>query len=145
MKEDSIIFGFQLDDPNLFIPWDITQKKLIDLFQGHELKQVTNGYFTTSCISLGGLHHRLGFHFEPQKSNTLKKIEFFRDDYSDLEFSFNEFQKFFENQFGYPSKSYPKSQEGFYSYEWIIKNKIKIYHFIFDRFGLEERLYIERI
>jgi hypothetical protein len=144
MENNSIIFGFQLDNPNLFIPWNITQKNLIELFCEYELKKVTTGYFTTSCISLGELNHCLGFHFKPENSNELKKLDFFKNDYSDIEFSFNEFQKYFVNKFGHPTKIYPKNEEGYNSYEWKINHNIKIFHYIFNRFGLEEHMYIER-
>ncbi len=47
--------GFQIDSPKIFVPWDVEEKELTDLFNGHELKHVTTGYYTTSCTSLNGL------------------------------------------------------------------------------------------
>ena len=41
--------GFQIDRPNIFVPWDIDEKTLKDLFKGHELKHVTTGYYTINC------------------------------------------------------------------------------------------------
>jgi hypothetical protein len=133
----------------LFIPWYVTQNELEKLFidQGHEIKKVTNGYYTVECISLNGLSHRLGFHFQPNKSNELKILEFFRNSYPNLYESFNEFQVHFEKSFGFPTKTYPKNSEGFPSYEWEmegIRVKFTIRHYVFDRFGLEEHMHIER-
>lgn len=113
-KDKPILSGFQLETPNLFIPWDVTQNGLKQLFidKQHELNEVTNGYYTIECISLHGLTHLLGFHFEPHHSNKLKRLEFFRRSYENLHDSFNEFQCHLEKYFGLPTKSYPK-QSGF--------------------------------
>jgi len=47
--------GFQIEQPELFIPWEISEEKLQTILDGQPLHHVTDGYYTTHCISLGGL------------------------------------------------------------------------------------------
>jgi len=144
LKAKGIAEGYNIEKPLIFVPWGITAEKLEDLFKHHDLKKVTGGYYTIECVSLGGLKHRLGFHFRQDKSGTLALLEFFRENYPDYNKSFEEFQKHFTDCFGKPSKEYPINEEGFPSYEWNLHDGICIRHYIMDRFGLEERLYIEK-
>jgi|SRR5688572_7994951 len=134
--------GFQVDNPKIFVPWDIDENTLIDLFNGHELKHVTTGYYTTTCTSLNGLTCMLGFHFEPRSKGRLNELEFFRTNYDDQKKSFNEFQSHFVNVFGQPTNS-TKVSEGFNNYEWQLNN-VQIVHYVFDRFGPEEHMRIKK-
>jgi len=133
--------GFQIDNPEAFIPWGITEQQLITIL-GKKLRLVTDGYYSLTCESLGGLKHELGFHFEPRRMGILKLLEFFRRSYPDLHNSFNEFQTFFVREFGAPTTSKPGS-EGVPDHKWLSKNVI-IRHYIVDRFGPEEHLTIEK-
>jgi len=103
---------------------------------------VTRGYFTISCVSLGGLHHELGFHFLPRGGDHLHEFEFFRRSYPDQVASYREFQKHFEHAFGPPTRSTPGT-EGYSRHEWEAPGA-RIIHFVQDRFGLEEHMRIER-
>jgi len=134
--------GFRIDNPGAFIPWDIDEGKLISIL-GERLHNVTDGYYVlSSCESLGGLKHELGFHFIPRKKGKLRSLEFFRRSYPDQQASFEEFQDYFEKEFGPPTKT-TQGSEGFPSHEWRL-NKVTIKHYIFDRFGPEEHMEIER-
>ncbi len=133
--------GFQIDNPNILVSWDIDEKILIDLFQGNKLKHVTTGYYTTNCTSLNGLNCMIGFHFEPRKNGKLKELEFFRESYSNQQESFDNFQTHFENSFGKPNNS-SKGNDGFNNYSWRINN-IQIFHYVYDRFGSEEHMGIK--
>ncbi len=135
--------GFKIDEPNLFIPWHIDEKKLIELFEGSDLKHVTTGYYVAPCLSLDTVSCMLGFHFEPRKSGRLHELEFFRTDYSDQRKSFDEFQEAFTKSFGVPLNM-TQGDEGFNNYEWRIGN-VQIVHFVFDRFGPEEHMRIRKI
>lgn len=135
--------GFQIERPNVFIPWDIKQNELRELFEGKELRQVASGYYTSKCTCLGNLSCHLGFHFNLVKSGTLKELEFFRDDYSNPEESFDEFQNHFTSNFGNPSHV-SKGSEGYQNFEWRFGN-IQILHFVFDRFGPEEHMRIRML
>ncbi|WP_199618036.1 hypothetical protein [Paenibacillus alkalitolerans] len=140
----NLLEGIQLEKPKLFVPWDVTPVELTKMFEGAGLNKVTNEYFTIECISHGGLTHVLGFHFNRNHSNKLHILEFFRKSYPDYHESFTEFQKHFEKTYGRSTKEYPINSEGFPSFEWRIGTEIRIQHYIMDRFGLEERLHIQK-
>lgn len=131
--------GFQIEKPNIFVPWEIDEKGLIEIFKGDSLKKVTVKYYTASCTSLNGLNCMLGFHFGP--NGRLSELEFFRTDYSDQQKSFDEFQKHFVEGFGNPTKT-SKGSEGFNDFEWRL-GKVQIFHFVYDRFGPEEHMRIK--
>jgi hypothetical protein len=88
--------GFQIDSPNVFVPWGIREDELRSLLDAHGLKCVTHGYYTLPCVSLDGLSHQLGFHFYPRSGGILNELEFFRRSYESQEASFSEFQEHFE-------------------------------------------------
>jgi len=134
--------GFKIDQPDIFVPWDINEQQLIKLFAGQKLTNVTNGYHTADCESLGGLKCKIGFHFEPLKNGLLNELEFFRTDYSDQRKSYEEFQNFFEQIFGRPTQT-RMGTEGFQDHLWNIDG-VQIYHTIYDRFGPEEHMTIKR-
>ncbi|UCD31170.1 MAG: hypothetical protein JSV38_10160, partial [Desulfobacterales bacterium] len=63
--------GFQIEDPNVFVPWSVSQSQLRELLSEHGLRPITKGYFTITCKSMGGMQHELGFHFEPRSGDFL--------------------------------------------------------------------------
>ena len=132
--------GLQIDDPMAFVPWDTIANNIETCFPNNPLSCVTDSYYTIKDVRLfDTLTCNIGLHFD----NMLKRIEFFRNDYSDLRKSYNDFQMIFESKFGKPSKR-SSDPTNFESCEWDISNKIKIYHYVMDRFGLEEHLFIEK-
>jgi hypothetical protein len=135
--------GFQIDDPKVFVPWDIDEKELTNLFNGRELKRVTTGYFTITCRSLDSLTCMLGFHFDPRSNGRLNELEFFRTRYDDQKKSFDEFQMYFVKAFGQPTDM-TKGNEGFNNYTWLLNN-VHIVHYVFDRFGPEEHMRIKKV
>jgi len=135
--------GFQIEQPKIFIPWKISETELKQLFDGQLLRHVTHGYFTTTCTSLNGLSHELGFHFHPRGEGVLIEFEFFRKSYSDQAASYQEFQKHLETTFGLPNHTTPGS-EGFPSHTWNLSGA-QIVHFIYDRFGPEEHVRIKKL
>jgi hypothetical protein len=134
--------GFQINEPSIFVPWDIDETTLKSLFKGNDLKYVTAGYYTAVCTSLNGLKCIIGFHFSPRTNGKLNEFEFFRKDYSDRQKSFDEFQAVFVQTFGNPSST-TKGREEFNNYSWRFGN-IKIEHYVFNRFGLEEHMHIKK-
>jgi len=135
--------GFQIDEPHLFIPWGITEKTLLDQFNGGGLHHVTAGYYTTTCKSLSGLNCNIGFHFDPRENGRLKELEFFRNNYDNQKVSFDDFQTHFEKEFGKPNDS-RKGAEGFSDFLWQM-NDIQIMHYVFNRYGPEEHMRIIKL
>lgn len=140
--EINLTKGFQINKPNIFIPWDIDENTLMDLFKDNQLKRVTNGYYTTNCTSLDNLACLIGFHFQPQSKGKLNELEFFRSNYDNQQKSFDEFQTSFVKAFGQPTYT-KKGDEGFNNYVWQF-GKIQIVHYVFDRFGPEEHMRIKK-
>ena len=134
--------GFQIEDPNVFVPWSVSQSQLRELLSKHGLTHITKGYFTITCKSMGGMEHELGFHFEPRSGDFLYELEFFRRSYSDQKKSYQEFQGHFEAVFGKPNFVQP-GYEGFDSCTWNFQN-VEIVHYVFDRFGSEEHMRIRK-
>ena len=135
--------GFQIDSPNVFVPWGIREDELKSLLDAHGLKRVTHGYYTLFCVSLDGLSHQLGFHFYPRSGGILNELEFFRLSHESQEASFNEFQEHFESAFGKPTNEQPGDQ-GFPSFSWNLPGA-QIVHYLFDRFGPEEHMRVRKI
>jgi hypothetical protein len=134
--------GFQIEVPEVFVPWSVSQSHLRELLSAYGLREITTGYFTISCKSMGGMKHELGFHFEPRSGDTLYELEFFRRSYPDQKKSYQEFQNHFEAVFGKPTFTKP-GNEGFNSCAWNLED-IEIVHYVFDRFGPEEHMRIRK-
>lgn len=142
IKIMDIVKGFQIEDPNVFVPWSVSQSQLRELLARHGLRHVVEGYFTITCRSMGGMEHELGFHFEPRSGDFLFELEFFRRSYSDQNILYQEFQDRFEAEFGTPDFIKP-GYEGYDSCTWNL-GYVEIVHYVFDRFGLEEHMRIRR-
>jgi hypothetical protein len=128
--------GFQIEEPNVFVPWDITETQLQKCFEGSQLRRVTDAYFTTHCTSLSGLSHELGFHFYPRHDGRLAEFEFFRNACPDLATSYQAFQRHLEKTFGLPTLTSPGS-EGYLSHTWTLPG-VEIVHFVQEHFGPAE-------
>lgn len=134
--------GFQIEQPELFISWKISETELQQIFSAHPLRHVTHGYFTTHCTSLGGLSHELGFHFHRRAGGVLIELEFFRPSFTDQAGSYQESQRHLDQAFGQPTSTTPGS-EGFPSHTWRLTGA-EVVHFVYDRFGPEEHVRIKK-
>ncbi|HTU50009.1 MAG TPA: hypothetical protein VMF56_05405 [Acidobacteriaceae bacterium] len=134
--------GFHIEQPDILIPWGISEAELEKLFDGLDLRRVTNGYFVTHCDSLSGLSHELGFHFDLRAGSILRELEFFGGNFTDNSSSFQTFQQHLEATFGQPTTTLPGT-EGFPSYTWLLDG-CEIVHYVRKRFGPEELVRIKR-
>ena len=156
---ESIAKGLQITEPNVFIPWNTSERKLLKLLKGSTPEKVGDGYYTLSVLLFGDLQCMLGFYFATSKKNflshrknTLDCIGIFRSAeyyegyaYNKLTASFTDFQSRLEKAFGIPTSTIEGSQDytgGFPSYTWEI-GEITIRHYVFERFGLGEHLRIQ--
>ena len=143
-----IIKGIQIDKPKIFISWDITEQEFLNLFKDHNVRCVVEKmYFVKDITFFGGSNCNMGVDFTKGRCCN---IGFSREYYgtgTEKEIytrSYNSFQNAFEDVFGKPTKR-SRDEIGFDNCEWEIGGKIKIYHYIMSRFGLEEHLYVEHM
>ena len=156
---EKLLLGIQIDKPEVFIPWDISEIDFVELFKCYSIDFVVEkNYFVKNVTVFGENHCNIGVTFE----KTIRKVGISRDNCEEdnslkdksiktpedfktyLEKSFKSFQFALEKEFGKPSKR-EKVLDEFESCEWDIDNKVKIYHYVMDRFGLAEYLWIERV
>jgi len=134
--------GFQIEQPDVFVPWNITEDRFQEAFRSLDLRRVTDGYLVAHCTSLGGLSHELGFHFYPRGSGRLSELEFFCVSNIDLSVSYQQLQRHLENTFG-PATVTAPGQDGYLSHTWSFAGA-EIVHFVQERFGPEEHVRIRR-
>ncbi|NIM06329.1 MAG: hypothetical protein GTN65_12105, partial [Armatimonadetes bacterium] len=155
--------GFQIDEPEVFVPWEIDEGGLVGLLEKHGLRKVTKGYYCVSCKSLGGLSHELGFHFDTSEARKNKELEDFIKSKGkivrrigpirgpgpleagrlrELEFfrrQYPDLRKSFDEFQSYAERAFGKPSDaaegggGFGKYEWKFKG-VRIYHYVLDRF-----------
>ena len=129
--------GYRIEQPDVLVPWHIKESVLLDLLPSRPT-HVTNGYYTLPCVSLGGLHHNIGFHFEPRNGGRLREFELFRGSYPNLDQSFQEFERHLERTLGPPTTT-DKGNAGFPHLTWRL-GKVQVVHYVLDRFGPEEHV-----
>ena len=139
-----LVYGVELDVPHIMIPWSIREREFCKKYITTLAKKVTNGaYIIKNATFLGEENCNIGIEFK----QTMFKVGLSRSQYNsydDVEKSFISFQNAFEKAYG-KATAHMSDVIGFYRYEWIIDVKLNIHHYIMDRFGLAEYLYIERI
>ena len=135
--------GFKLDEPNVFVPWEIDENGISTLLEEHKIHKVTEHYYTLESKCFDGLECTIGFYFN-KEGNKINKIGFFRQNYKgSLEDSFKDFQFYLEKSFGPPQGI--NNDEKFPRYSWQFNKDILIFHYVYDRFGPEENVYITRL
>lgn len=132
--------AFLIEEPSVSIPWGVTKKRLFELLASDSPRRVTSGYLTLRARVLDGLNCMLGFHF--RKNGLLSEIEFFRED-SNLQISYDAFQRHFEQALGPPSRTVP-GDEGFSAHEWLVPD-VRVVHYVVNRFGPEEHMRIQHL
>ena len=157
-NQTDILKGLQIDEPKIFIPWNIDENDFVNMFKNYTVARNIERYCGVKNITVFGeinCNIVAGFdktickfsisrdHCEEDNSLKDKSIKTPEDFKIYLEKSFKNFQIALEKSFGKPSKRI-KSLDSFESCEWNIGNKIKIYHYVMDRFGLVEYLHIEK-
>lgn len=153
-SQANILKGLQIDEPMIFVPWDIDENVFSDMFKDHSISLVVeNNYLVKDVTILGESHCNIGVQFD----NIVSEVSISRDDYGEyhpdymkssealkiaLMRSFMSFQTALIREFGQPNKR--EILDTFESFEWHIYSNIKIYHYIMDRFGLAEYLRIKK-
>jgi len=155
-NQENILQGIRIDEPKIFVPWDTSENAFKEMFKTSDMSVVSKGnYFVKDSTIFGERLCNLGFTFEI----TIRKVGISRSNYEEyhpdymkslaglktaLSRSFAMFQKSLIKEFGEPSRR-DKVLDEFESCEWNIGDKIKVYHYVIDRFGLSEYLFIENV
>jgi hypothetical protein len=139
MKNEKILFPtISFYEPTREVGLRISKRKVKGIMKDKNLRVIAKDYI---CVDAKVLRPdfscSIGFHF---KFNIVYMWEFFRDrEYyqsHDTYDSYQDFQKVFEEYFGKPT-----SIKDDYSCKWIY-DTYEIHHYLYDRFGLEEHLFI---
>jgi len=133
--------GYQIEDPQVLVPWGITEGQLLKLLPVKP-REVTDGYYWLNCVSLSGLGHVLGFHFAPRQDGRLSEFEVFRRSYGDMVASYDEFQHHLVATFGEPTQQTP-GDEGLPNCTWQL-GTAQTQHSVFNRFRPEEHVRLVR-
>ena len=127
----------------MFVPWEISAKKLKRLFADTPLKRITGTYYTIPAGLFDNLHCIVGFHLD---DGYLNWFEFFRSqEYyqtKTLDDSYADFQRQFEIVFGKPHHT-EMGSDGYHFHKWTFDN-ITIAHSVYERFGFSEGMSIRR-
>ena len=139
LLKDMISKGFYVDDPEVLFEWNsdinyyVSNTKI-------EPNRVTDNYYTLEgTVFNNTITCNIGIHCIKDK---IMRIELFRGKEfyhtQSIHESFNEFQEKTENVFG-KANHVKKGKNGFYNYSWDV-GRIKISHYVYERFALEEHL-----
>jgi hypothetical protein len=131
--------GFQIEEPNVFVPWDTPESQFHQRFERLQLRQLSKGYLSTHCTSLSGLSLELGFLFYPEG---LVELQFFCSSCPDLDTSYDVFQRHLEETFGPPTLTSP-GDEGYLSHSWTFPG-VEIRHYVQEHFGPAEYVRIRK-
>jgi hypothetical protein len=141
--------GLEVEEPHAVVPWGISQTELQCLFgesgAGSQLRFVTDGYYVLHGRTIGGLNTSVGLQLRPRsEKGRLTELEFFDNGKKELQASFRLFQQHLEHALGPPSRTKAGSfSRDLPSYEWYL-GRIRVYHWVMDRFGPEEHVRIVR-
>lgn len=149
-SDPNLARGFRFEVPDVLVGWGSSVTDVLDIFAAKGLsepRQVTPLYYTANCQVLGGVQCQVGFYFEMKhNSPSLNQIELFNfiNEESHVEASYRVFQERLLQHFGPPTKQQPGGLGVSMPYsEWRV-GSVRILHYVIDRFGLEERLSIQK-
>ena len=142
--KSSILKGVQIDEPMIFVPWDIDEIGFVGMFGNCNVAIVAEKNYMIKGATIWGEHHcNIGVVFDKR----ICKISVSRDNYEgydDYVKSFEGFQAALTRNFGQATK-HEKSFADFKNSIWEISQSITIRHYIIERFCFEEHLYIEHV
>jgi len=131
--------GFQIEEPNVFVPWDTTEAQFQQTFERLHLRHMKHSYYTTRCTSLAGLSLHLMFVFYPMG---LGELRFGGNSCPDLDTSYDVFQRHLEETFGPPTLTTPGS-EGYLDHTWVFHGA-EVRHYVSEHFGPAEYVIIQK-
>jgi len=145
-----ILKGIWLDSPNILLSWDTNDADFHELFKDFEVHTVViGGYCVDNVIFFGEERCHMGIGVDRR----IHDIDFSRDiynnikdnDFSDLFQRFFAFQEKLKSEFGMPIKVYNSRKHGYLGCDWSFKGKVKLSHYLLDRFGWGEHVCFEHV
>lgn len=149
MKTKKVFDHIKLDDFNIEIPFSISKNALIDLFEEKNIPVDTTAVGSVvvkSCMFSLEICFFIyfGFHDERLTSVTMSPVEHLEN--SAWYLRYKQIQKALMNEWGKPCNHWPSILNLLYpddqSARWKC-DKVKIEHYIRDRFGMEEAIEIK--
>jgi hypothetical protein len=142
-KAKKPLLGIPLEKPQVTVSWSCTEDDVYSVFQASNVECIAEKYYLITDITfLGNKHCNMGLYF----NSTIVKASFSRASYggySSFICSYNEFQEAIVNSYGSPT-TVKMSDDSFPYCVWNIEKRVNLYHYVLDRFGLEEHLYFEK-
>lgn len=143
---EKIDLGLVIEKPNIFLPWSATKNEVLNL--NKEFENPSKNYYTLK-VRLYDIPfvENLGIQFI---DDSISKVDLYykhESEKDNIRDNFSRNQKILEQQFGkssrqsYIEKFFTKQNKADEEYKWQFK-QIKIFHKIYDRFGLEESVSI---
>ena len=141
---ENLLNGVQIDTPRVVIPWSIEKCEFDKLFHSHEIHSITKSDCLVKGVTfLGEKNCNMGVSFDP----LLNRIAFSRNEYQGhkgLVKSYRSFNNALIEAFGEPNE-HKKELEEFEDCIWRVSGTVEIHHYVMDRFGLGEHLYLKYI
>ncbi len=131
--------GFQLEKPNILIPWEITEKAARHLLAPYAPEQLPDGNFSIPCVSMGGLEHKLGLQFDRDGTGRLSKLHIGVERTMGFAGVFWHVQRHMEAAFGRPTDIEQPDPRVYNlpSSRWDQRH-VRIEHRVMERFGPKE-------
>lgn len=144
---EKIDLGLIIDKPNIFLPWSATKNEVLNLDK--EFQNPSENYYTLKVNFYDiPFIESLGVLFIGERISKMDLYYKHESEKSNIQDDFSRNQKILEQQFGTPSrkshieKFFTKQNKVDEEFKWQFK-QVRIFHKIWDRFGLEESIFIE--
>ena len=141
--------GIYFDNPKFFLAWDTDENSFNNMFKNHHVSKVVEKYYGINDVTVFlEPHCNIGVKFD----KAIHEIGIARDKayfskkkkYDEMvKISFCEFQVALKKAFGAPTTA--QKRDGLEEFWWLFENGVRIHHYLMNRFGLAEYLYIENL
>ena len=118
--------GFQIEDPEVFVPWNVTMDELLEILPIRPRHVATT--CGIDCMSLSGLKSTLWFHLLPVEDGRLREFSFIRSGHERE--SFDMIQTHLEATFG-PPTSTSTGLRGYPEFKWTV-GPARVSHYVVD-------------
>jgi hypothetical protein len=125
----TLLEGFQIEVPDLFLRWDMTESQLLDILPVAHSK-LTSALYLLDCVCLSGLECKIAIHFSGWNGGQLGKLELLPREVEDFHSVFNQMQEHLESAFG-PADTTEVGYLGLSDFTWKVGG-VRITHLVVD-------------